>query len=104
MFMSVLERRREIGTMKAIGATTRQVRDLFLVESSIIGFSGGFLGIAAAAILGALIASLFDITFVFDPLVMAGSALFSVLIGLFSGTFPAIEAAKVDPIEALRYE
>ncbi|MEW6035781.1 MAG: ABC transporter permease [Candidatus Micrarchaeota archaeon] len=104
MFMSVLERRREIGTMKAIGARTEQVRDLFLVESSVIGFTGGFLGIATAALIGAALSAIFAVTFVFDPLVMAGSALFSIGIGLVSGTFPAIEAAKVDPIEALRYE
>lgn len=104
MFMSVLERRREIGTMKAIGARTEQVRDLFLVESSMIGMSGGLIGIIAAAGIGAAIAAIFGVTFVYDPLVMAGSALFSIAIGLFSGTFPAIEAAKVDPIEALRYE
>ncbi|HSB46652.1 MAG TPA: ABC transporter permease [Candidatus Bilamarchaeum sp.] len=104
MFMSVLERRREIGTMKAIGARTFQIRNLFLVESSMIGLSGGFFGIVVAATLGSIISALFGVTFVFDPLVMAGSALFSVMIGLFSGTFPAIEAAKVDPIEALRYE
>jgi putative ABC transport system permease protein len=104
MFMSVLERRREIGTMKAIGAKTGQVRDLFLVESSLIGLAGGALGIAVAAAIGAAASAVFSVTFVFDPLVMAGSAVFSIVIGLVSGTFPAIEAAKVDPIEALRYE
>jgi putative ABC transport system permease protein len=104
MFMSVMERRREIGTMKAIGATTEQVRDLFIVESSIIGFLGGFLGLLVAVTLGYALIFLLNVTFVFDPFVIAGSIAFSIMIGLFSGTFPAIEAAKIDPIEALRYE
>jgi putative ABC transport system permease protein len=103
MFMSVLERRREIGTMKAVGATTRQIRNIFIVESSIIGMLGGILGLALAVLVGFVI-TLFDITFIFDPLVMAGAVAFSIVIGLISGTFPAIEAAKVDPIVALRYE
>jgi putative ABC transport system permease protein len=103
MCMSVLERRREIGTMKAVGATTKQIRDLFIVESSIIGMLGGILGLALAIFLG-LVITLFEITFIFDPFVMAGAVAFSIVIGLISGTFPAIEAAKVDPMVALRYE
>ncbi|MFH0950184.1 MAG: ABC transporter permease [Candidatus Micrarchaeota archaeon] len=103
MFMSVLERRREIGTMKALGATTEQIRNLFVVESAMIGLAGGLIGLATAVGLGFLI-TLFDITFVYDPFVIAGSIAFSISLGLISGTLPAIDAAKIDPIEALRYE
>ncbi|MBN1169610.1 ABC transporter permease [Candidatus Micrarchaeota archaeon] len=104
MFMNVLERTKEIGTMKAVGATTKQIRDLFMIESSIIGLFGGVLGLLVAVLTGFAITELFDLTFVFDPFVIAGAVVFSILIGLISGTFPAIEAAKVDPIVALRYE
>jgi len=104
MFMSVLERRREIGTMKAIGATTAQIRDLFIVEASMLGLAGGVLGLLTAVGIGQALITLFNITFVFDPLVIGGSIAFSISLGLISGTKPAIDAAKVDPIEALRYE
>ncbi len=104
MFMSVMERRREIGTMKAVGATTKQIRDIFILESSIIGLLGGFLGLLLAMFVAFVLIGVFDITFMFDPLVIVGSVIFSIVIGLISGTFPAIEAAKVDPMIALRYE
>jgi len=103
MFMSVLERRREIGTMKALGATTQQIRDLFVVESGMIGLVGGLLGLLTAVTLGYIIMA-FDIAFVFDYTVIAGSIIFSITLGLISGTLPALDAAKIDPIEALRYE
>jgi putative ABC transport system permease protein len=104
MFMSVMERRREIGVMKAVGATRRQIRDIFLIESSIIGLIGGILGLALASLVGLVLVYLADLTFVFEPLVIVGSVVFSITVGIISGTFPAIEAAKVDPMEALRYE
>ena len=104
MFMNVMERRKEIGTMKAVGATREQIRNVFLVESSIIGLLGGILGLAFAVFIGFLLIWLLDLNFLFDPLVIVGSILFSIAIGLFSGTFPAVEASKVDPIVALRYE
>jgi len=104
MFMSVLERRREIGTMKAIGASTEQIRNLFIVESAMLGFAGGIIGLLAAVSIGYALIFLFNLTFIFDPLVIGGSIAFSITLGLVSGTKPAIDAAKIDPIEALRYE
>jgi putative ABC transport system permease protein len=104
MFMSVLERRREIGTMKAVGASTEQIRNVFMVESAILGLAGGALGLLAAVAIGFLLILALGVTFVFDPAVIFGSILFSITLGLVSGTKPAIDAAKVDPIEALRYE
>jgi putative ABC transport system permease protein len=104
MFMSVLERRREIGTMKALGARTEQIRDLFFVESAIIGLVGGVLGLAVASAIGLAVIYIGNTTFIFDPLVVGGAMVFSMLIGILSGTFPAMQAARVDPIEALRYE
>ncbi len=104
MFMSVMERRREIGTMKAVGATTNQIRDIYVLESAVIGLLGGFLGLMLAMLIAFILISVFEITFFFDPIVIAGAVAFSIVIGLISGTFPAIEAAKVDPMIALRYE
>ncbi|MCI0504228.1 ABC transporter permease [Candidatus Micrarchaeota archaeon] len=104
MFMSVLERRREIGTMKAIGASTEQIRNLFIVESAMLGFAGGILGLLAAVGIAYALIIFFNLTFVFDPLVIGGSIAFSITLGLISGTKPAIDAARIDPIEALRYE
>lgn len=104
MFMSVLERRREIGTMKAIGASTEQIRNLFIVESAMLGFAGGIIGLLSAVGIAYALIFFFNLTFVFDPLVIGGSIAFSITLGLISGTKPAIDAAKIDPIEALRYE
>ena len=104
MFMSVLERRREIGTMKAIGATQRQIRDLFMVEAGMLGLAGGVLGLLIAVGIAYVLMLAFSLTFVFDHLVIGGAIAFSITLGLISGTKPAIDAAKVDPIEALRYE
>lgn len=104
MFMSVLERRREIGTMKAIGATRRQIRDLFMIESAMIGFSGGMLGVIASCLVGLIIIYLVHASFVFDWSVIGGTLAFSVILGVISGTLPALDAARVDAMVALRYE
>jgi putative ABC transport system permease protein len=104
MFMSVLERRKEIGTMKAVGASQAEIRNIFLVESAMIGLVGGVMGLVVAAAISVILIYGFNVAFVFDPLAIWGALAFSMTVGLVSGTFPAAEAARIDPIEALRYE
>jgi putative ABC transport system permease protein len=104
MFMSVLERTREIGVLKAIGATEWEIQKLFLVESSMIGFLGGFAGLCIAFVLILLISALAGIPAVFIPWVAAGALLFSAVVGILAGVFPARQASRLDPVESLRYE
>ena len=106
MIMSVMERKREIGIMKAIGATNRFILTQILLESVIITLIGGVMGL----ILGSL--GSFSLRFISENLAHAavtpqlalGSLLFAIILGLFGGFYPAWKAAKLDPIEAIRYE
>lgn len=104
MFMSILERTKEIGTIKALGATPSEIERLFLVESSLIGLMGGFAGLVIAFVLIVLIDASGVTPAVFVPWVAGGALAFSVIIGIIAGVFPARQAAQLDPIEALRYE
>jgi len=103
MFMSVLERTREIGVLKALGATSNQIQNIFLAEAAMIGLAGGVMGIAVGW--GLLeIAGWFDFPG-FISIYMVGIAFsISVGIGIIAGTYPAREATKIPAIEALRYE
>ncbi len=105
MFMSVRERRQQIGVMKAVGATDTQVLSEILAESAIIAIVGGVFGLilaflASVGINAYLGESLTKITL---PLI-AGSIGFSLFLGIVGGILPARTAAKINPIEALRYE
>ncbi len=104
MLVSVTERTREIGTRKAIGATHGDIRVQFVTESVIICLIGGVIGILVGAALGYFGSSLLDVPTLpsVSHIVLAVS--FSMAIGIFFGYYPANKAAKLDPIEALRYE
>jgi putative ABC transport system permease protein len=115
MVMSILERTREIGIMKAIGAGNRDIRRIFLLEASAIGLLGGALGIALGWLVGKAInlgANLYiqnqggtpGTIFSLPLWLVAGSIGFSILVSLAAGIYPAARAARLDPIQALRHD
>ena len=104
MMVSVTERTREIGIRKALGATFMNIMTQFLIESMVIGIIGGLIGIAVGCIASQIIAQVGNFTTVITLTPIIISFMFAVGIGLFFGIYPARKAAKLDPIEALRYE
>ncbi len=104
MLVSITERTREIGTRKAIGATNGEIRVQFVVEAVIICLVGGVIGIGLGILLGSIGAGLMNVTAVPSVSTILLATLFSMFIGVFFGYYPANKAAKLDPIDALRYE
>ena len=104
MLVSVTERTREIGTRKALGAKNFHIQFQFVTEALIISLVGGVIGMLLGIALGSGVTTIFDVPLVISPIVVVGSMLFSMVIGVFFGLYPANKAAKLDPIEALRYE
>jgi putative ABC transport system permease protein len=109
MLMSVMERTREIGVMKAIGATSKSIIEIFLTEAMLIGFLGGVAGVGLGYLVS-LIINQSSVSFGFAlttsvPWYLAvGGVGLAVLVGTTSGLIPARKAAKLQPVEALRYE
>jgi putative ABC transport system permease protein len=114
LYMSVQERTREIGLMKAMGMGNGRVFSLFSLEAAFIGFLGSAIGVAVAMLAGSalssalstsLLADLPGLTLIaFDPLSVAGIIIVVMLIAFLAGTLPAARAARADPVESLRYE
>jgi len=101
MFMSVLERHREIGVLKSVGATERDIEIIFLTESALIGFVGGVIGFAVGAFI-LYIAEQFGVPYLIRIRWIIFVFVFSIGVGLVAGFIPARNAAKLDPVEALR--
>jgi putative ABC transport system permease protein len=104
MLVSVRERTREIGIRKAIGARGRDILAQFLVEALTLSLLGGLIGIAVGLGVSALIGQLAGWGFAFNPSTVVAAVLFSLLVGVVFGVWPARQAARLDPINALRYE
>ena len=111
MYTSVLERTKEIGIMKAIGARNEQIQRIFLIESGLLGAAGGSIGIVA----GLAVAKIVEVigqqalntpylqAYISAPLII-GALSFSILVGMISGYLPARQASKQNPVDSLRYE
>jgi len=104
MLVSVTERTREIGIRLAIGALAREVRMQFLTEAVVLCCFGGLIGIFLALGISFGLAKAIDVPFIFDPFVNALSFVFSAMMGIIFGYYPARRASRLDPIEALRHE
>jgi putative ABC transport system permease protein len=115
MVMSILERYREIGIMKAVGASDKDIKKIFFFESGVIGFLGGIFGLA----LGWLVSMLINLIinsfavrqgvpstdyFSFPWWLCLGAIVFSVSVSLLAGIYPTLRAARVDPVVALRHD
>ena len=112
MFMSVMERTRQIGLLKSLGATDGEVTELFLMEAGLFGFTGGILGIITGVLISVTISAVGlraigpggAMNAVVTPQLVVFALIFSIVIGIISGVAPARSAAKMNPVDALRFE
>ena len=107
MLVSVTERTREIGLRKAIGAKRRDILVQFLLEASVLSLSGVAIGLASAWVISWAISQVdlggFTLNAEVSPLIVIVAIMVSVFIGLASGIYPAVRAARLNPIDALHY-
>ena len=104
MLVSVRERTREIGIRKAIGARGRDILWQFLVEALVLSLAGGVIGIGVGVLASFGIGVDAGWGFVFSPVTVVVAVVFSLIVGVVFGVWPASQAARLDPVVALRYE
>ena len=123
MIMSVMERTREIGVLRALGFSQKDVATVFLMEAALIGIIGGILGVSmgvvSSTVMGGIFARMFRVEnpstgfargleFSYSPVItpelLGMSFIFAIIVGLASGLYPALKAARMDPVQALRTE
>ena len=104
MLVSVTERTREIGIRKSLGARTKDILTQFLIESMILAGIGGIIGTSLGIGIAGIGMGIAGVAVVVEPLMILLAVGFSAIVGLFFGLYPARKAARLDPIEALRYE
>jgi putative ABC transport system permease protein len=115
LVMAILERRREIGILKALGAADRDVKQLFFVEAGVMGSLGGIFGVGIGWMIGKVVTWVTNIylrrqnlppahVFSVPWWLVLGAIAFAIVVSLMAGLYPASRAARLDPIEALRYE
>ena len=110
MMMTVFERTRDIGIMKAIGGKDKNIVTLFLVESGIISLIGGILGVIGGILISLLVNILIskyiitEMKIIINPYVIIGGLLVGLITGIIGGLYPAMKASKMKPVDALKYE
>ncbi len=104
MFMNVLERTGEIGILKSVGATRNDILRIFLIESAIIGFAGGVIGLALGFVILQIMHDYFGVPVFLRLRIIAFVFLFSIGTGLLAGLIPSLRASRLDPVDALRYD
>ncbi|HEV8262671.1 MAG TPA: FtsX-like permease family protein, partial [Burkholderiales bacterium] len=104
MLVSVTERTREIGIRIAIGATEQDVLRQFLSEAVVLSIAGGLVGVLVGSGASLIITRVLGWAILISPLAIVAAVIFSMTVGIFFGYYPARKAARLDPIEALRFE
>jgi len=104
MLVSVRERTKEIGIRKAVGAKRRDILTQFLIEAMSLSLFGGMMGLLVTVLASELLGSAIDLTIVLEPWIVLLSTLFSLIVGVVFGLYPAVKASALRPVEALHYE